>query len=451
MMGNSRKISNRRESAPVAWMKILVAVALVTPPAWAEDPVGINGSTLVNGGENGGSSKEGLVAEGLSKNLVNTNLINDNSANNATNGREYKAGDAKRQGNAGMAAAIATGSGLVATAIPMLASIDPIVRAAGADLMGKAGLSFAQAAATAGTRNKNSDQKQRLTEDDGQKGKQGAASGPSGSDVQSQVAQQLGENQQLNQLLARQGVNPEDFINRLAGGELTTPEAVIAASGSAPVSSEDLAAAAASGYAGGPEKLGQPLNPRIATDDAAGVALRPDQIPGGRGGAGSAKDEKATASFEPVGRVPAGEAKSVDDLRGAVAAANGLQSGWLDPASLLALMGAKGSAQGLSALALQHLVSLGILKTNPKQTIFQLAHRNYRSFEKWRRSRKTSPAAIAARPGSAHSVTPAVAGEHKRVVAERQAKRPPRARSGRAMKQGASLRRSQSNRFARNP
>jgi hypothetical protein len=41
-----------------------------------------------------------------------------------------------------------------------------------------------------------------------------------------------------------------------------------------------------------------------------------------------------------------------------------------------------------SAAKRQRLASLGVLPPQPKQNIFQIAHRNFRSYQKWRSMRQ---------------------------------------------------------------
>lgn len=376
----------------------------------------LSGKTVVDG--NGKSSTESLVSDGLQKNLVSTSNITDNSVANSQNGREYKAGDAQRQANAGKAAAIATGVGLVATATPMLASIIPSVRAAGAVLMAKAGLEFAQAAASGGVANQNGDQKKLLKADDGQSGSQngetekGSASKDGGASAE--AAKQLQNNPQLQDLLSKQGVNSDDFINRLASGEITNPEQVLSSAGSEPVSSGDIAAASNANFINGnPEPNGIRDTTRVVNDDNAKLPATDGAKDGagaglaGIGGAGgvgaglpgAAGGLSGTKLGDLAAAAGAGKGGPVDSarkaLQDALAAAGGLDgSGLLGGISGLFTTSGAGGAR--RAMTTDELLRVGIVKLAPKQNIFMLAHRNYRAFHKWRKGDK--PKRVAKNP-----------------------------------------------------
>jgi hypothetical protein len=360
-----------------------------------------------------GNSLSGSIAASKE---VSTSKIFDNSAQNNVSGREYKAGDGERQSNAGMAAAIVAGTGMTAAAIPLLASLDPIEVAAGADLMAKAGLEFAQAGADAGTAHDNGGQKNLLTANvEGPADHQQEDSANPGA---AGAAKDLSNNQQLQNFLQGRGVNSDDFIKNLTSGNLTDPSQVLSAVGNTTnITPEDMAKGAALADASAPPEGKNPIDiPRVTNDDnTKGRDSIPGSDPmlagagGGNGAAPGNNGGKTGADAGADGAVSlaaadAAKAKAQAGVAGGaagLAAAKGFGAGGGEGddedllASILRGLGIQQLAANAAAPAKDpalksDLAARGVIKLNPKQNIFQLAHRNYRSFQKWRETSRVA-------------------------------------------------------------
>lgn len=309
-------------------------------------------------------------------------------------GREYKAKDAERQGNTGVAAAIATGSALAAAAVPLLASILPFERAAGADLMAKAGLEFAQAGATGASASDNGAQKDLLTNQ--------ANAGGNGAQLQGKVNGSAIKSPQLDQLLGERGINSEDFKNRLVNGEFQTANDVLNAMGdTSNFTPEDFAAGAdlagkqLNFVFGKPEPNGSVENAEYATnenrgisDDSPSFSVESSPLTAAAGQSGS---QSAHSSLE----LPQTFERKVNALAQKFTAPGAAQKdplavGFDASAVLKSIMGsgarASNAVLGAKQLVRETLEKIGVLVPPPKQNIFQMAHRNYRSFGKWRRA-----------------------------------------------------------------
>lgn len=421
---------------------LVLVLSLASHGARAESSAGfdpfataLSGSTILGTGTGTSSSSSsgasgvkdsdftnGISAGAAKKAMVDKSNVQDHSADNAQNGREYKAGDAENQSNNGKTAAIVAGTGMVAAAIPLLASIIPAEVAAGADLMAKAGLEFAQAAADSKAAKENKAQKDLLKAQANQNGEEAkgdqASGGSSGSDNHTSDAQQaLSSNPQLQNFLASRGINSDDFINKLASGQIRDPQAALSAVGNTTdISPEAQAQGASIAQASAPpEPKGNSEQMRILNDDSAkprdlasaGAGAGDGGGSAGGGAAGTSKagqpsgGDAAGAGGLAAATTPARLAALLGASHGGDARAAGARTasagdgGDSDMMSALMRMMGLGGNDGASAAAkravvAEQLARMGIIRLNPKQNIFQLAHRNYRSFQKWRRQTRVA-------------------------------------------------------------
>jgi len=325
--------------------------------------------------------------------MGNANDVVDSTKTNESMGREQKAQDGASQSGTGKGMAIASGSSMMATAIPMLASIDPLTRATGAQLMSMAGLEFAQAAADGGTEKGNKAQEDLLRADGNQNMDQVKAAQEQGKkEVQNQVANALAGNSDLQKMLGQNGVNGDDFAKRFAAGEMLSPESILAASGAgAGVSSEMLSQAAK-------EPLGNQVTLQAIQEDSDRDNAKSDSGASGGGSSFANGGQKSDGSFgDPRGAGASGEKTGPDGLvdslsKAGASALAGLANatdGELKSmlAGLVGMGGQTGKAADAAAMKLNQeaLAKKGILKATGKPGIFMLARRNYRSFQKWRR------------------------------------------------------------------
>ncbi len=370
----------------------------------------LNGQT-VNGtgnGQNagGGDSDADRIAAGM---VADPNAVVDSTQTNSSLGREQKASDGSSQSGTGKGVAIGTGAALMARAIPMLASIDPVVRATGAELMAKAGLEFAQAAADGGTEKANKAQENLLRAEADQNIDQAMkAAGEQGKkEVENQVANTVAGNAELQKVLGQNGVNGDDFAKQFASGGLLTPESILAATGAG--NGVDAAAMAEGLANASKEPLGNQATLTAIQEDSdrEGNGSKRSSENDGGGGSGPQMDDRKFAQSGDFGRgageaAPGGLAGLLDSVsRGGASALDGLKhatDGEL--ASMLAgLVGMGGSAAGAPGdvgkklFDKDALAKKGILKATGKPGIFMLARRNYRSFQKWRRKATTTVAA----------------------------------------------------------
>lgn len=345
---------------------------------------------------NAGADK---IASGMT---ADANNVNDYTKTNSSQGREQKAADGATTAGIGKGIAIGTGAALMARGVPMLASPFPSVVATGAALIAKAGLEFAQAAVDNGSQKANSAQEKLLRAEAGQNGESVAAANAAGKkEVTDKVAEIVGSNAELAKVLGDKGVNPEDFAKRLASGELNSPESVLAASGSA--AGVDATALAQGVQASkSPGQLPDLSSSRAIQEDSIKDQKGSEEKDSGTASAGNSKSNGASAAgshgASPGTDGPVTTANLVQALtgagsRGAAAASELLKNASEgDLANMLAgFMGMGASADkdvavgGKLSLDRAELEKKGILKSSGKATIFALAHRNYRSFKKWRK------------------------------------------------------------------
>lgn len=344
-----------------------------------------------------------LYANGLSDSITSSTVKSKDDVkedkNSDTNGREYKAGDAQKQGNTGAGAAVATGAALMAAAIPLLASIDPVQVAAGADLMAKAGMEFGQAGADAGSASKNKAQKDLLTNKNaaGETGSQETGK-PTGSSIKSP---------ELDKLLADRGINSDDFKEKLASGQITNPQDVLSSMGdSTQFSAEDLEQGAALADSQTASVFND-MGAKKGDSESASVVFNEKTDSGNTPGGGGADSGGGFASYanspggQAEGQIGANSAdaikQSVLGLKsgrgatggGTVAEAKAGAGGFDAAAFVKNMFGGTNVVPTKTAafsLLKQGLERVGILIPPKNQNIFQVARRNFYSFGKWRKS-----------------------------------------------------------------
>jgi hypothetical protein len=355
----------------------------------------------------------------------------DFTRNNDTRGREQKANQSRNGANTGAMVAAAAGAALVAAAVPKLASGIPWEVAVGSALMAKAGLEFAQSAASAKTGAENGDQYRRLTLSYDESRNGGNAQGP--AQIQEQVAQTLAQNPELQNVLSQRGVDVNQFAQQLASGQIQSTDAVLGAmkndvpidaatraqaeavataqttqaigdamtkvqlqESAQPSRTASVSASGAPGAAGGNTAAGGVVT-------AAGGVVRMAGAEAGGAGAGGPKsgegdpsgatgpDGKRGPASVPTGKGVAGKAPHATTNAGVVGAGGGL--GGLEDELLNQLMSSFGGAPkkredtAVSEKERDPLLALGVRRPVGKLTLFQLAHRNYRSYRE-RRTRK---------------------------------------------------------------
>lgn len=330
---------------------------------------------------------------GDAKFFGDTSTIQDNSAGNAANGREYKAGDAQRQGNAGTGAAIAAGSALTAAGMQQLSMLN---FPEAARLFGLAGMEFAQAGADAASASANGDQRSMLLANAGQSGNQ-ATFNPQ------DVAKDL-MTDQARAALQAQGVDPSAFLNQLTSGNIRSGSDALSAIGKGgdipaetvnDYSSVDLG----SFFGSPPEDLGDTPRELLGMrEDAQTNALGGGAVAGG----GSGGSLGSVGVGDGLGASPSNGSLSqphvVNGSVGTLAALDkkgGLGTNLSTGNGEITIPGigvgtAAGKAELAAAVSRAELLSLGVTRARG-QNIFRVANRNYRSFSKWRALRANRP------------------------------------------------------------
>lgn len=326
---------------------------------------------------------------GDAKFFGDTSTIQDNSAGNAANGREFKAGDAQRQGNTGTGAAIAAGSALTAAGMQQLSLLN---FPEAARLFGLAGMEFAQAGADAASASANANQRSMLLADAGQNGSQATFS-------PQDLAKDL-MTDQARAALQSQGIDPASFMNQLTSGNIRSGSDALSALGKGgeipaetvnDYSSVDMA----SFFGAPPEDLGDTPRELLGMrEDAQTNELGGGPAAGGGGASmgtiGVGESAGATNGSLSQPRVASGKDALVpaSDKKGGAAANLSTKNGDLSIHSVGAAAAAKTElAAGISRA---ELLSLGVTRARG-QNIFRVANRNYRSFSKWRTLRANRP------------------------------------------------------------
>jgi hypothetical protein len=390
----------RQLKGKIIWAAALAAL-LVTSGLRAEGNP-FEGETVI---QNGGGPADGSASDPIVQQSVgDVNSIQDNSALNDQRGRREKLeDDAIPKGQAGVGAAIAAGVSLTAAGTPMLASPIAAVRARGAALLAKAGLEFAQAAATAGVNQQNRKAADAVNKNsDGPTGSQ--LSGPSPEDVKKAAAEQV-NSPELQKALGEAGINSDDFVNKLVNGEMATPDAVLAAAGSSTdgITPEMLAA----GTVTSSDTNGREAPPRIGFDDSPGGKPAAPGAGGGndRGlvaGQGGQKDGEGAAGASPLDLLSQAQSMASRAMELARQSGTdkilGLSESDLVGKYMAALMKQNGSKQAFAAADLR-LMELGIKRLRPKQNIFHVARKSYRDYGRWRSRKNQRLAQIAPAAG----------------------------------------------------
>ncbi len=294
--------------------------------------------------------------------------------------RASDANNAKNQGDTGALFSAALGSAMVARALPLLASINPSDVAAGADLMAKAGLEFAQTAAMAASASKNRDQRDTLLRNEQLGGNESLARNPSSTgNLQSPG---------LDQFLKNRGVDETTFKNNLINGAYSKTEDVLSALNmSGRVGENDLRRG---------EKAADRILKEIASDKNA-----PDTA-----SASASGDERAPTSSPASSEATKGDEKEKKD--GPLEFIPLFEEGRRDKnkhsddgfenfmnSEMFKKAAATGFSPGLAERKLHEseiiLEKSNIYPATGRGQIFQIAHRNYREYSKWRKNQKNRP------------------------------------------------------------
>lgn len=368
----------------------LASLSSVTAEA---EPSVFDGYNIVNPANNDPSTAAGQAnimkaasgnasADGIAAGMYNTNTkqIEYTDQQAAVDSRKNGAATAGKSAGTGSAVHAAVGAAMAATATPMLASPIASVRAAGAALMAKAILEFAQSGADSGVKDKNNAQKDLLTQTAGQ-------------DQQAKGETKPSLPAEAQKILSERGVNPDDFAQKVESGELNSTEDVLRAMGdTGEYSADDLAqgeamanAETAKAFADAHpieptmDKLGYDESNATASSGGGGVV-------GGRGATSDLDKLLSEAAGNPGGAEHTWAANNTSASKGKGEGAAGavLAGVNVSPADLLNSLLGKAGAGPLSPAMSDLMNRLGIAPARKKQNIFHIARRNYRSWGKWR-------------------------------------------------------------------
>ena len=330
------------------------------------------------------------LGNGLSDAILDRNLtkseVQDDSAQNQANSRESNARNAENQGNTGAAIALATGVSLISIGVPMTLSIDPVTVAAGYDLIAKGGMELAQAAKNGEGASYNHGQKCTLNPGSSECSSQGNSSF-------SQIEQALNDSE-INEALAKTGVNVDDFKSRLANGGFESGADVARALGkdvdpevmrqAQELSNQKLASAVSDGLAKANELAGNTItadkNSTQASDGSGtgqlsnGVGSQARSLASESAAGSLAQSDNFQKVITPEGRKT--EEKNSDQGEGS-SRFNSVLSKWF------------GNHSGDTTeknLIRQDLAQLGIQLPVKGVSIFAMAHRKYREFGKTRKT-----------------------------------------------------------------
>lgn len=313
-----------------------------------------------------------LASVGLAENsfFQNPANISTNMGQVNGNGREYKANEAENQGNTGNGAAIAAGTALTAAATAaFVAGNIPM----GTQLMTMAGMEFAQAAQDSGSAQQNGGQESMLRATAGQTGNQQTSTN-TGSFSNTIPG--------YSTAMAQLGVSPSEFEEAITSGAITSPAAAAAALG-INLSQEEMEEIAsnlggiAANQNGAMAATGLVVNETQPTSVGGGAnAANSGALAGG--GAGTAAQNGSSGGNSEAG-VGTGSGGADGDGKAGVTIADLLKK-------------AQGKGGKISEEDRAALEKVGIIVPRGKTNIFQIAHRNYKSFRAWRKSRM-SPSA----------------------------------------------------------
>ena len=329
----------------------------------------------------------------------------DRTQESGGRGREQKANNSQKGANTGAIIAAIAGASLVAAAVPKLASGIPSQIAIGSALMAKAGMEFAQSAASAKTGAENGGQYSKLTLAYDESKSSVNSQGP--AEIQQQIANSLASNPELQNVLQGRGVDPLQFISQLSTGQLASSDAVLTAmKNDVPIDAGTMAqaeaaataqttravieamskvnlqegaqtsgVASASGSGGGTTVMAQSGNASSLGGDSKGPEVGAvDAAAPNATRAPSEADTGAGVGAKTNGGVGAGLGDIEDDLL------QQLMSGFPG-------MPKKGEDTAVGEKERDPLMALGVRRPVGKMTLFQLAHRNFRSYREWRTKR----------------------------------------------------------------
>lgn len=340
---------------------------------------GLNNNPFSNTAPTGNSAPRNV---GDSAFFSSPSNIIDNSAGNSQNGLEFKLNDANRQAMDGANAAGVSGGLLTGAAVAALAA-SQYVRAG--VLFGMAGQEFAQMRASSKTALENAANRGTLLANANQNGQQGLDSGAMANALLTPQAQSA---------LEAQGIQPASFMNNLVNGNIQSGSQALAALGQ---TLTPEAAEAANDYSsvdltalGGAENLGDEYRSLLGIKDD--VMPQSADISHGSAGYGGGTLDTANGTSAPSSAATSASLRGVGTAApGSVAkpGANALAekfnfNGMSNMSEIFSAFG-QGKELDPAAMALlrAELLTLGVSKTKG-QTIFRLANRNFRSFNKWR-------------------------------------------------------------------
>jgi|GEM_PF-7094639 len=314
----------------------------------------------------------------------NPNTVTNTLPIDNVSGREQKANSATGTGNSGQGAAIGAGIALMSASAAAFAALNiPL----GVTLATMGAIEFAQAGATGQTAGANNAQENTLRYDDNAPGAQSSTYNPNA------VANAINSNPAIPAALSNMGVNPEEFVNGIANGEYTTPEQVLSAIGQegnftasevaamgnfenvnlGAIMGEEEGNAASSVL--GMEESSRSVAAASANGGKNGESGTFSTTAGTGNGGGAAGAHGAGAN----GKNGSAVLGASGEAAGSFAGANGMFGNGRDVA---------GFGAGLAGLDRMQLKDMGILKPHGKTTIFQIATRNFKSFNSWRKSKK---------------------------------------------------------------
>jgi len=318
-----------------------------------------------------------------------------NTAVTDSTDRKDNAGDAGDRGGAGQKAAALAGTIMVTTGFAMLPN--PLTAPTGWSLIAKGMTEFAQAAAMRDSKDSNYGQKSLLSNPDGNTGKQETGGGPASAPTLPSEVQQI---------LAQNGVNPDDFAKQAYSGDLKSTDDFRRAMGDkTDISPEDLAKGDAEAnqrafeIASGAKEGPGTSNPEALKFDESNSSKT-----GGGDGTNSAANGALANSFSSFdgknkigvssGADGSGEASNGRNVASVSPDASGLPiDGKLAPGagnvfdSLLASLAPGASALEKRFAIAEFLGGLGVQLPSKGLNIFQKAGGKFRSFEKWRTER----------------------------------------------------------------
>jgi len=344
-----------------------------------------DGQTITNGQGGGATIDLGGgsgLANSIASPIINSydpNSVNYTDQEAADNSRKNAAGTAGKSSGTGQAAHAAIGGTMIGIGSPMMASIDPIVRAAGIDLVTKGIIELAQSGADAATKDKNNAQRDLLAQNANQGGTQAKGN---------EIAKAVAGNAELNKLLSDKGINPEAFANSVQSGELQDPASITQALGGSPeLSSEQAEQAAAMASSQMGQVFDEAVREKMGYDETNAVTdgTNTRGFSGGSGAeSGLDKSGKGLALGE---YIPSGNFAANHTAPGDGGNKNGPTAGAFDPKGFLgSIFGADGDMKSGADAAQKALELLGIRKPTKKgRMIFQEASYQYRGWGKWSR------------------------------------------------------------------